>query len=221
MNLNSTAIEWTDRIISHVVGCLHGCIYCYAEKQSKRQKHRCDLFHKFIHNPHLERLNALKPTQEPMKIFIDSMWDWNSNGVKKEWLLKIVEKMKICSQYTFQILPKKPARYTRFSFLDNVWLGTLIPTNADAHRIDDLVKANSNNLKFVSVEPIHEKTNYWFSRSIDWIIVGAETGNRKGKVIPKKDWIINLIENARSANIPIFLKDNLNWPEKIQEFPRI
>ena len=23
----------------------------------------------------------------------------------------------------------------------------------------------------------------------DWVIIGAETGNRKGKVVPKKEWI--------------------------------
>ncbi len=27
---------------------------------------------------------------------------------------------------------------------------------------------------------------------VDWVIVGAETGHRKDKVIPKRDWIRSL-----------------------------
>lgn len=220
MSLNSTGIEWTDKTLNPVVGCVHNCIFCYAKKQAKRQKHRCDLCYQFIPHPHLERLSVLKPTQKPMKIFMDSMWDWNSDGIERDWLIQILKKMEECYQHTFQILSKRPDRYSRFSYPENVWLGTSISTCADTYRIENLMKANSNNLKFLSIEPIHEMINFWFSRSIDWIIVGAETGIRKGKVAPKKEWIIQIIESARSENIPIFLKDNLHWNKRIQEFPR-
>ena len=45
--------------------------------------------------------------------------------------------------------------------------------------------------------------------SIDWVIVGAETGNRKGKVIPKKAWIDNLANECAKQGIPLFMKDSL------------
>lgn len=54
---------------------------------------------------------------------------------------------------------------------------------------------------------------------IDWVIVGAETGNRKERKIPKEKWVQTIIDQCRAADVPIFLKDNLYWPEKIQEFP--
>lgn len=220
MVLNWSGIEWCDRTLNPVVGCPHGCDFCYARKYGKRQRHRCILCYLFEPHPHLERLNGLKPTQKPMKIFMDSMWDWNSDGVKKEWLSRIIEKMEKCPQHTFQILSKRPDRYSRFSFPENVWLGTSISTNNDTSRIKDLLKANSGNLKFLSIEPIHERVNFRISRPIEWIIVGAETGNRKGRIIPEREWISEIIKNARLENISIFLKDNLNWPEKIQEFPK-
>ena len=175
----------------------------------------------FVPHPHLERLNQLNPKQKAKKIFMDSMWDWNSSGVDEEWLLKIIDKMRECPQHTFQILSKRPQGYGRFEFPSNVWLGTSIATTADCHRVHDLGNLRNRNLKFVSVEPLHEKIDFWFSsKEIDWIIVGAETGQRIGKIIPEAEWVTSILENARAEGLPVFLKGNLHWPEAIQEYPK-
>ena len=34
--MNKSFIEWTDFTWNPVTGCLHGCPYCYARKQTKR-----------------------------------------------------------------------------------------------------------------------------------------------------------------------------------------
>lgn len=217
--MNITKIEWTDWTINPVVGCPHNCEYCYARKMAKRQKHRCRLCYEFIPHPHLERLEKLNPRQKPKKIFIDSMWDWNAKGVKGEWIEAILEKMRECPQHTFQILTKRPARYSRFSYPSNAWLGTSISTNADRHRVIELCNASPNNLRFVSVEPLHEELDFQFARTINWIILGAETGNRKGKIVPERKWVQEIISNARKNGIPVFIKDNINWHETIREFP--
>ncbi len=216
--MGCTKIEWTDWTVNPVVGCFNGCPYCYARKQAKRQKQKCIDCYEFKPHDHLKRLEQIKPTQKPKKIFIDSMWDWNSNGVKEEWLEEIINKMGRCKQHTFQILSKRSDRYSRFSYPQNVWLGTSIATSREIYRVKDLLESGLPNLKFVSIEPIHEEIDYYFME-IDWIIVGAETGNRKGRITPKREWIESVIDNARAENIPIFVKDNLQWEEKIQEFP--
>lgn len=57
----------------------------------------------------------------------------------------------------------------------------------------------------------------------EWIIVGAETGSRKDKVIPRREWIENIVEQCRKYNIPVFMKPSLTdiWGEElIQEFPK-
>ncbi len=218
--MNKTRIEWTDAVVNPVVGCPHNCNYCYAIKQAKRQKHKCKLCYQFTPHHHLERLSKIKPTQKPKKIFIDSMWDWNSIGIEKEWIETIINKFKECPQHTFQILSKRPIRYSRFKYPINVWLGTSISTNADTYRIHNLLNTCLKNLMFVSIEPIHEKINFYFD-NVHWIIVGAETGNRKGKIIPKKEWVESIIENAKAENIPIFIKDNVKWHKKIQEYPKV
>ncbi len=143
---------------------------------------------RFRSHPHLERLEQLNPRQKPKRIFIDSMWDWNAAGVKDEWLQAILAKMRECPQHTFMILSKRPKRYGRFQYPENVWLGTSIATSADCYRVNDLRDLNLHNIRFVSIEPIHEHIDFWFSRkALDWIILGAETGHRKGKIRPKRN----------------------------------
>ena len=105
------------------------------------------------------------------------MWDWNCKDNKEKWLKKIIEKFHECPQHTFQILSKRPKGYARFKFPSNVWLGTSITTNDDVRRIERLISSNKGNVKFVSIEPIHGKIDHGFS-GVDWIIIGAETGNR-------------------------------------------
>lgn len=59
--------------------------------------------------------------------------------------------------------------------------------------------------------------------SIDWVIIGAETGNRKGKVIPQKQWIESIIEECKKFNIPVFMKNSLipivGEENMLREFP--
>jgi len=216
--MNQTKIEWCDITLNPIVGCPHGCNYCYARKMAKRQKHRCELCYEFIPHPHLERLDRINPSQKPKKIFIDSMWDWNAEGVEEQWHRVIIDKMRECSQHTFQILSKRPIGYSRYEFPNNVWLGTSVATDADCFRIDQLLQSNSNNIKIVSIEPIHGRINHAFD-GLDWIIVGAESGNRKGKIIPDNHWVGEIIDRAKEKGIAVHVKENLNWPEVIKEYP--
>jgi protein gp37 len=57
---------------------------------------------------------------------------------------------------------------------------------------------------------------------IRWIIIGAETGNRKDKVILQREWIENIVAACREAGTPVFMKNSLTkvWGEPlIQEYP--
>ncbi len=95
--------------------------------------------------------------------------------------------------------------------------------------------------KFISIEPLwcdicevedereggklleHFLLPRGYKSVFEWVIVGPETGNRKGKVVPKREWIEKLLELCRKANIPVFMKSSLAdiWGEPlIQEFPK-
>ena len=43
----------------------------------------------------------------------------------------------------------------------------------------------------------------------DWVIIGAETGNRKGKVVPRKEWIEAITKLCDKQCVPVFMKDSL------------
>ena len=74
---------------------------------------------------------------------------------------------------------------------------------------------------FISLEPLLDNVDFNVFEGgysgLGWLIIGAQTG--PGAVPPKPEWVQNIIDQARAAGVPIFLKDNLNWPEKIQEWP--
>lgn len=58
--------------------------------------------------------------------------------------------------------------------------------------------------------------------SINWVIIGAESGNRKDKVVPERKWIEDIVSQCRAVNVPVFMKSSLAdiWGATlIQEFP--
>lgn len=44
---------------------------------------------------------------------------------------------------------------------------------------------------------------------VNWIILGAESGNRKDKVVPRREWIDNIVQICDEHNIPVFMKESL------------
>ena len=65
---------------------------------------------------------------------------------------------------------------------------------------------------FCSVEPIQRKPDLRMLDEIamtSWTIIGAETGNRKGKIIPERSWIESIVNRCRDEMIPVFMKESL------------
>lgn len=58
--------------------------------------------------------------------------------------------------------------------------------------------------------------------NIDWMIIGAETGNRKGRIEPQMGWIAKLLNAADEHHLSVYTKDNLRpfWPRERKEFPK-
>lgn len=240
-------IGWCSMTWNPVWGCLNHCEYCYARKVAKRFAKRIaieeyDPYHNIGCSVKINILNdELKefiPTflysqfnkkfpKKPQRIFVGSMSEiahW-----KPEWMEKVLEKVKQYPQHTFQFLSKNPFAYWKYEFPQNCWLGlTIIRTpkypESDRWYFIEFKRNNLYNLKFVCFEPLLEDINlsyYLDLTAIDWVIIGAETGNRKGKVIPKREWIQDIVSCCKDNNIPIYLKDSLKdiYPVEIKEFP--
>ncbi len=213
--MNRTNIEWTDYTVNPIKGlCKGGCIYCYARKMYKRFKWNPKVRLDFSVLP---KINKLK---KPSRIFICSTHDIMGAWIPDSWIMGIVFCAYVYPQHTFQFLTKNPKRYADFNFPKNCWLGTTA-TQEYQENVHTLFLDKSENIKFISFEPLTARiAPYYYSRFIigdfAWFIVGGLTP----QPVHKKEWVEDIIKVARTNNIPIFLKDNLHWPEKIQEFPK-
>lgn len=102
-------------------------------------------------------------------------------------------------------------------FRSNVWLGTTAGTQAMAEkRVDELVKCRKlAPVLFVSAEPLLEQVDFspWLS-SIDWLIVGGESGAQARPMDPA--WVRSARDQAVAAGVPFHFKQ---WGEFIDPHP--
>ena len=200
-----TKIEWCDCTINPVIGCKRGCPYCYARRMNNRFNWTPDFS---IPQFFSERLKQIKG-KKPKSIFMDSMSDiefW-----QPEWIKEVLLAIKKKPQHKYIFLTKNNALPYDFFYdktfvkSNNIYFGKSVTFNSQVKFTD------SFNFDFLSVEPVLEKVSLDIrpNKMLKQIIIGAETGNRKGKVIPKKEWIDDLCAQADSAEIMVFMKDSL------------
>ena len=210
-------IGWCDMTFNPIIGCKNNCIYCYAKRINDRFK-----FIKDWNIPEWrEKSFNKKFPKKPQRIFVGSMSEikyW-----ELEWIQKVLDKIEKYPQHTFQFLTKFPYVYSQWHFPDNCWLGITITKEEDFTKGISYDFILSKNITFLSIEPILEKIdpNLFTELNINWVIIGAETGNGKGKIIPKKEWVEDIVNYCRGNNIPTYLKDSLKniYPFEIKEFP--
>lgn len=159
-------------------------------------------------------------------IFVCSMADLFGEWVPDEWIEKVFEACKAATGHRYLFLTKNPSRYLELAQAgklpkgDEFWYGsTTTGPNVEAFWADGY---NT----FVSIEPLllpfGEAGADGIQTVTDWAIIGAETGNRKDKVVPKREWVEEIVDAFHKAGKPVFMKDSLApiWGDKlITEFP--
>ena len=188
----------------------------------KVQPYPFDFFPTF----HRYKLGEPQRWKKPRNIFVCSMADLFGDWVPDEWIEQVFEACEAAPQHKYMFLTKNGKRYLELARkgimpdADNFWYGCSV-TRPDAPFFF------SNKCKtFASIEPILEPFD-WVPglKHIglpDWIIVGAETGNRKNKVRPEKDWLGGIVNGCAEHNIPLFMKESLRelmGTDFRQEFP--
>ena len=137
-------------------------------------------------------------------IFVCSMADLFGDWVPDEWIQEVFKTCEAAPQHEYLFLTKNPRKYLDLQYKiplptsERYWYGTTVNNSADfipPCRVEYLSRLMGCK-KFLSIEPIFGEihgialTNL---KCFQWIIVGTETGNRKGKVIPEKDWIDRIV----------------------------
>ena len=183
----------------------------------------------FMPTFHPHRLDEPKHWKKPRNIFVCSMADLFGDWVPDEWIAEVFNACAAAPQHRYLFLTKNGKRYSDLVHKgilvqrDNFWYGSTI-TAPDA-----LYWWSDKHHNFASVEPILEPFDY---KELppdeppgpypEWMIVGAETGNRKDKVIPKKDWLDGILEGRKRHGYAVFMKESLRelmGADFVQEFP--
>lgn len=163
--------------------------------------------------PTLHEYRLCMPAQrkKPTTIFVCSMADLFGAWVPDEWIKRVFDACEAAPWHNYLFLTKNPQRYTDLANAgalpehDNWWYGTSVTKKGDKFfggRITDHI--------FLSIEPLHESLDAGLGSfgGAEWIIVGAETGIRPGKITPKREWIENIIEAASITQAAVFLKNS-------------
>lgn len=226
--MTPTKIEWADYVWNPVTGCLNGCDYCYARRMAQRLGGRFgypadDPFKPTFHE---DRLDEPSKVKKPSRVFVCSMGDLFGPWVPDTWTGEVLNVVEANPQHTFIILTKQPKHMINWVFPKNAWCGVSAENQERLTQMTDLLLFSRRLTRIrvivASIEPIHSRIQK-IPPFLDWVIIGAETGNRKGRIIPESDWIKEITWWADFHGIRIFHKDNLApyyEGELRREFPK-
>ena len=219
------------------------CTYCYAHKLARgRLKSQylgippypddltpallvpgTDKSDPFVPRFWRHRLKEPFRHRKPCTIFVCSMGELFNEHYPASWLGNILHTFYECPQHRFLVLTKNPPRDEKICLPRNVWLGVSINKSEDWHRLSTVNHYDVHH-RFISFEPLLDDVfkdpklaAFHGFPYIDWVIIGAQT---QPCLKPDHDWVYNIIDRAKHEGIPVFVKNNLRWAEKIEEMPR-
>lgn len=212
-----SAIEWTDATWNPIRGCTKispGCTHCYAETFAERFRgvpgHPYE--QGFDLRPIPEKLAEPLRWGSPRMIFVNSMSDLFHEDVSDDYILRVVNVMKLAHWHTYQVLTKRSQRLrdllqTKLSevhALKHIWWGVSVENRQHGlPRIDHLRVAPAG-LRFLSIEPLLEDLGQLDLTGIDWAIVGGESGH--GARPMRKEWVQSIRAQCAAAGVPFFFK---------------
>ena len=220
MNREGTGrIEYLDWTCNPIVGCTHGCPWCWARRQAKRQKHNCRKCYDFVPHLHPERLDEPLRLCKPSVIGVGFMGDLFDPALSSESVDVVVGTMHRAKQHTFVLLTKQPARAKGFTFPENLVLGVSVEDQPSADRlIPEHLKCQAAK-HIVSIEPMREpvdladgwlrKTLCYEHPALDGVILGGQTG--PGAVPMHPDWVREVRDQCQEAGVPFYFKSWGEW----------
>lgn len=176
-------------------------------------------FHKYRLNDYIGK--------QSRSIFVCSMADLFGSWVPESWIEEVFKACLESPQHIWIFLTKNPERYLsllmdgKLPIGDNMWYGATAGSIAEYDKVIPIfgkMKDYYHRLHtFISAEPLMEDItkSEWYRCSlgngyIDWLIIGAETGNRKAKIVPEKEWLHAIADSCKQYNISLFMKSSLD-----------
>lgn len=207
-----SSIEWTELTWNPTTGCTKistGCKFCYAEVMAKRLKAMGldkykDGFKLAIHEDAL----SIPYTWSGSKIvFVNSMSDLFHRDIPLSFIQKVFKVMNENPHHIFQVLTKRSDILLRYdkelSWSPNIWMGVSVEDQNVINRVDDLRKTSAC-VKFLSCEPLIGPLYNLNLKSIDWVIVGGESGRKPRPM--DAEWVIDLKKQCSKSKVAFFFK---------------
>ncbi len=189
-----------------------GCANCYAEALSLRmgwsihpwtRQHESENI--MIHD---DRFDQPKSWRKPCMVFVNPMTDLFLDRVPYVALDRMFDVIDACPQHTFIILVKRikqAAAYfaQRDHHSANVWLGVTVEQPSEVWRIDALLSTWAP-VKFLSIEPLLAPLAPLPLKGIDWVNVGAESGQHPRRMNLR--WAEAIRDQCLAFEIAFFFK---------------
>jgi protein gp37 len=189
----------------------------------------------FIPTLYYGRLDEPIRKKKPQNIFVCSMADLFGDWVPDEWIEAVFEACEKAPQHRYLFLTKNRSmtknekrlsmlqKYFNSGNTSNKWLGYSVESG---YKLASALNIGIKNT-FLSMEPLAYNASSPFKygvfiKDVKWVIIGAETGNRKGKIVPNIEPIKDIVNECRERKISVFMKDSLKetWGKPlIQEYP--
>lgn len=213
--MKNTHIQWCNHTWNTHIFCekvSEGCKFCYMFRDLE------------MYNINIEKVtktgkdafNAPLGNKEPGIYFANSWSDFFIQGADS-WRDEAWEIMKATQdRHIYLLLTKRPERILECLPTDwgegypNVWIGVSVENQFRTNRIDVLKEVPAT-IKFVSFEPLLEDIKLTPSQieTIDWAILGGESGNEIGRHRYRPceiEWFENLISQFEGTETAIFVK---------------
>ena len=166
---------------------------------------------------HRYRLGLLDEWIAGRNVYVGAVADMFGDWVPEKWITDVFDACKASPHHNYMFLTKNPLRYLELKERgllpegNSFWYGTTITNEKDPYFV---CKAHKT---FLCIEPIHgEFSKEKLQRDIfgkyhrpDWIIIGPETGRRKGKIVPEFEWIKEIVLAADTAGVPVYMRNSL------------
>lgn len=222
---------------------------CYAEAiaEGLAQNAYSEGFSSHYWNP--GRLDEPRKVMQPRGIFLDSMSDIMGHWVPEDQVAQVLKVVQECDWHTFFLLTKNAPRLLKFAgmFPHNLLVGVSMPPTffsnssllSDESKEKYLMRAFDvlNQIQllgittWMSFEPLSFDVvpHIWtwaalteMNLPIDWAVIGAASSG-KTTYQPDPSWVSGLMAElgGQFQDIPVFMKGNLEWSPRREEFPEV
>lgn len=206
----TTNIEWAESSWNPITGCTKysaGCKNCYAERIANwQQKEGNEKYaNGFKLTLHPMTLNLPAFMKDPKRISVCSMSDLFHYDVPEDFIYKVFRMMNRYDHHQYFIQTKRSDRLldmsTRLPWGDHIWAGVTVENAQYQYRIDHLRHSDVPH-RFVHIEPLLGPLPDLNLESIEWVVVGGETGYNARPMA--SEWVLQIRDQVKVAGIPFF-----------------